>query len=105
MISHINKKKLVAVRGGFTPCRCPLFFVTVGAREISWQTIVYPDMIWDGSKRYHTSSKIGITPDHVQITAPTIENFQPQKTYLDLKDINVPVGGGGIILIKKSLDL
>lgn len=46
-------------------------------------------------------NKIGMIPDHVQITAPAIKNFQPEREYSTLKDITVPVGGGGIILIKK----
>lgn len=47
--------------------------------------------------------KTGMASDAVEITAPAIERFQPQKTYSDLNDISsVPVGRRGIILIKKK---
>lgn len=47
-------------------------------------------------------TKIGVAPNDVRIIAPEIKNFQHQKAYSDLKDIDVPVGKGGIILIKKK---
>jgi hypothetical protein len=39
--------------------------------------------------------------DDVRITAPAIGNFQSSKTYSNLRNIDVPAGKGGIILIKK----
>lgn len=47
-------------------------------------------------------NKIGMTKDQVQITAPEIENFQLEKMYSNLENIDVPVGKGGILIIKKK---
>ncbi len=47
-------------------------------------------------------NKLGMEPENVQITAPAIENFQPGKKYANLTGLKVPVGGGGIILVKKQ---
>jgi hypothetical protein len=46
--------------------------------------------------------KLGMNSGDIQITAPYIKNFQAGRVYSDLKNINVPVGGGGILLIKKK---
>jgi hypothetical protein len=46
-------------------------------------------------------NKLGMAADDVRITTPAIKNFQSYKTYSNLRNIDVPAGKGGIILIKK----
>lgn len=47
-------------------------------------------------------NRIGMAPDQVKITAPAMENFQQEREYSTLENITVPVGKGGIILIRKK---
>jgi hypothetical protein len=47
-------------------------------------------------------NKTGMMPDDVQITMPSVDGLQAGRKHIDLKDMKVPAGGGGIILITKK---